>query len=78
LAGCDQIPNTDGFLIRNGALVPSDPYAVSLGNLRTRCSQVLWESTPDYMVGDWRSLLVGEEHDADSSLEKIIRPFEDF
>jgi len=78
LAGCDQIPNTDGFLIRNGALVPSDPYAVSLGNLRTRCSQVLWESTPDYMVGDWRSLWVGEEHDMDASLEKIIRPFEDF
>lgn len=78
LAGCDQIPNTDGFLIRNGALVPSDPYAVSLGNLRTRCSQVLWESTEQYMVGDWRPLWVGEEHDADSSLEKVIRPFEDF
>jgi hypothetical protein len=30
------------------------------------------------MVGDWRSLWVGEEHDMDASLEKIIRPFEDF
>lgn len=70
--------NTGEVIIGNGALVPPDGYAVSLGKLSASCAQVLWESVPGYMAGDFRSLRVGRKQDQDVSLEKIIKPFEDF
>src|SRR5690606_38995498 len=63
-------------LVTNGALVPVDEYAVSLGLMESSPGQMLYESTPDYPVGDIRYIRVSKETDNDSSLEKIIKPFD--
>lgn len=63
-------------MITNGALVPSDEYAVSIGLLENSCGQYLFESVPGYPVGDQRFIRVNYLDDKDSSLDKIIKPFE--
>jgi hypothetical protein len=66
-------------LFSNGALVPPDGFVVNgLGRLESACSQTLWESTEQYVAGDYRELTVDETTDADASLDKIIKPFVDF
>lgn len=65
-------------VITNGALLPPDSYARSIGIHEASCGQMLWESVPGFIVGDSRFLRVGPEHDKDATLDKIIKPFEDF
>lgn len=69
---------TGEVVIGNGPLVPSDPYAVSLGKLTSSCSQSLWESVPGHIFGDYRQLRVGKKQDEDSTLDRIVRPFGGF
>jgi hypothetical protein len=69
------LPNGE-VVITNGALVPSDAYATSIGIMNTWCCQQLWETVPGIMFGDHRRLNVGVYNDKDSSLDKIIKPFE--
>lgn len=62
-------------LITNGALVPVDEYAVSIGLMESAAGQMLFESVKDYPVGDIRYIKVGKKQDEDESLEQIIKPF---
>jgi predicted phosphodiesterase len=69
-----QVRLPEGSIITNGALVPSDPFAVSIGSPSNVCGQWLFESTKDHVVGDSRFIVVdGAENDA--SYNKIITPF---
>jgi hypothetical protein len=70
------ILNNGATFVTNGALVPANAYAQSLGILRSNCSQTLFESTADHVLGDVRFISVGPEQDKDGSLDQIIRPFE--
>lgn len=65
-------------LITNGALIPSDEYALSIGYHESPCAQIMWETVPGKMVGDTRIIDLDETIDKDASLDKIIKPFEDF
>ncbi|CAB4127279.1 hypothetical protein UFOVP75_117 [uncultured Caudovirales phage] len=69
-----HLPNKTSFM-SNGALIPIDPYAQSVGVFNTTCGQQMWESVPGRLVGDSRFVIVDEETDKDKSLDKIIRPF---
>lgn len=65
-------------LITNGALCPTDDYAVSIGLLESCAGQMLFESVQNYPVGDIRYIKLSRKEDEDESLEKIIKPFEGF
>ena len=64
-------------MITNGALVPPDEFAVSIGLTETASGQYIFESTEGYPVGDCRYIKVGLDDDNDSSLDSIIKPWED-
>lgn len=64
-------------LITNGALVPSDEYAISIGLFESYCGQQLFESVEGYPVGDTRFIKVSLKDDKDASLDKIIKPFDE-
>lgn len=72
-----HLPNGTIFM-SNGALIPADAYAQSIGAHDTACGQWLWESVPGHIVGDHRFMVVDEYTDKDKSLEKIIEPFSGF
>lgn len=61
--------------ITNGAMVPVDEYAVSIGLMETICGQYIFESVPGYPVGDCRLIQVSEADDKDASLDTIIKPW---
>lgn len=65
-------------LITNGPLTPADQYSVSIGLFESSCGQTMWESTPEYVVGDYRFIKLTSVQDKDSSLDEIIAPFEGF
>lgn len=65
-------------LLSNGALCPTDEYAVSIGLLESCAGQMLFESVKDYPVGDVRYIRVSTKEDEDSNLEKIIKPYTGF
>ncbi len=69
-----HLPNGAVFM-SNGALIPTDSFAQSIGAFSTACGQWCWESVPDFIVGDSRFLIVDERTDKDKSLDKIIKPF---
>lgn len=62
-------------LITNGALISPDEYAVSIGVTESQIGQMLFESTPNYAVGDVRYIRVGSKEDKDKSLDSIITPW---
>lgn len=62
-------------LITNGAAVPPNPYAVSLGILDCACSQWLFESVEGQPLGDARLLRIPASVDSDSSLDGFIQPW---
>lgn len=65
-------------VITNGAMVPADEFAVSIGLMETSCGQYLFESVQDYPVGDCRLIRVDEKDDKDKSLDTIIKPWNGF
>jgi hypothetical protein len=66
-------------VMTNGALIPPDGFMVNgIGKLESTCSQTVWESTEQYVAGDYRELTVDTETDKDASLDKIIKPFAAF
>lgn len=65
-------------VITNGPLTPSDQYSVSIGLFESSCGQSMWESTPEFVVGDYRFIKVSFVQDEDESLDEIISPFEGF
>ena len=70
--------NNGSTLITNGALLPSDQYAGSIGIFETKCGQWLFETVDGYPVGDSRFLQVDSTTDKDASLDSIIQPFKGF
>lgn len=71
--------NNGTALLVNGSLVPAGDYAESIGIPETAKNyQLMWETVPGHMVGDFRIISFGEDVDADEELESIIRPFHDF
>lgn len=64
-----------GDLITNGTLQPSDPFGQSIGYYSSARGQVMFESVPEHIVGDYRFLSVDASTHADATLDKIIRPF---
>lgn len=67
--------NNGTTLITNGALIPPDQYAGSIGIFETKCGQWLFETVDGYPVGDSRFLQVDSSTDKDVSLDEIITPF---
>lgn len=63
--------------ITNGAMVPVDEYAVSIGLMETTSGQYMFESTEGFPVGDCRYIKVSIKDDKDSSLDKIIKSWID-
>lgn len=68
--------NSGTVLVTNGSLPPADQYAVSLGYLENRASQTIFEITKAHPLGDLRFVRVGKDTDKDTSLDKIIKPYE--
>ncbi len=66
----------NSVMITNGALVPTDGYATSIGLLESNAGQMLFESVKDFPVGDTRFIRVSSKDDANKELDKIIKPFE--
>lgn len=64
-----------GWMVTNGCLIPTDPYAVSIGHTESACGQWIWESTPGHIVGHTMFADVDEETDKDSSLDGILGYF---
>lgn len=63
--------------ITNGAMVPVDEYAVSIGLMETTSGQYMFESTEGFPVGDCRYIKVSIKDDKDDSLDKVIKSWED-
>lgn len=59
----------------NGALIPPDHFAVSIGIPESVCGQWIWESVPGFPVGDVRFVRVSTQDDANEKLDQIIRPW---
>lgn len=68
--------NSGVNMITNGALVPIDPFTVSIGILESHNSLALFESIPSHPVGDIRFIEVGVDDDKDESLDNVIKPWE--
>ena len=69
-----HLPGNCVFLT-NGALVPPDSYAVSLGIMDSTCGMWLFETTEKYVFGDSRLIIVNSQDDLDASLDCLIKPF---
>lgn len=68
------LPN-GAIMMTNGCLLPVDEFAVSIGLMEQRSGQWLFESTPEYIVGDCRLLRVPKETDTNEALDRIIKPW---
>ena len=64
-------------MMTNGAMVPSDEYAVSIGLFENFCGQYMFESVKGYPVGDCRFIRVSKVDDQNKELDKIIKPFDE-
>lgn len=65
-----------GTLITNGCLPPFDHFSLATGNPNTHSCQIMFESSPNYMVGDLRMIELTPEIEQDAELDRIVRPFE--
>lgn len=71
----DLFPLDRGWALSQGALVPSNGHARSMG-YGSRCMFWFFESVPSHNVGDTRPVQVGPGDDANSDLDSIIAPFD--
>jgi hypothetical protein len=60
-------------MVTNGALLPTDSYALSIGQPDVSCGQWLFESTREHVVGDQRFIVVNGA-EKDPKYNKIITP----
>jgi hypothetical protein len=65
----------DVDLFINPSLSGIDPFAQSIGHMRSRTGQWMVESTREFRVGDMR-LVWADEADDNEDYDQIIRPFE--
>jgi hypothetical protein len=73
-----HLPLPSGELVINPALIPIDGYTRGIGIANTKFGQVMFESTPEHVVGDLRFTFVDGEVFKDKSLDRVIAPFKDF
>lgn len=69
-----QLLNNGCILMINGCLSGVDPFAQSIGIFNNNPTQVIFESTEQYPVGDIRMIQV-ERADQEPRFDKIIKPF---
>lgn len=62
-------------ILYNGALVPPNGHARSMGYIGEQCGQWIFESVEGHVMGDLRYVEVGPSQDRDERLGKLIRPF---
>lgn len=72
-----KLPNGVYFM-SNGCLIPTDPFAQSIGIVDAATCQTAFESTPLHPVGFHCEIDVDESTDKDKSLDKIVSPFTSF
>jgi hypothetical protein len=63
------------IMITNSCLLPTDPFAQSIGIFDCVCGQQLFETVPGHIVGDSRFIVVDEKDDKNKELDRIIKPF---
>lgn len=63
-------------LITNGAVIPVDEYAVSIGLLESQAGQYIFESVKGHPVGDIRFVEISSQVDSESSWDKLITPWQ--
>ena len=63
-------------MVTNGAMVPADEYAVSIGMMESSNGQYIFESVTGHPFGDSRLIKVTEVQDKDKSLDEVIKPWE--
>jgi hypothetical protein len=61
-------------LVVNGTMSGTDGFSESIGFYRTIPYQVMFESTPEYVVGDSRKVRL-DDADMDTNFENIIKPY---
>ena len=76
VASCVYLPG-NVTLFTNGALVPPDPFSLTINAPDNTCCQWRFESTPEYAVGDRCTIDVGDA-DAKSKYNDIVKPFKGF
>lgn len=69
-----QLLQNGCFLMVNGCLSGTDPFAQSIGIFSNNPTQVIFEATPKHAVGDVRMIQV-KSADNNAELDKIIKPF---
>lgn len=69
-----QLPGGVTF-VSNGALVPVDPFAQSVGIFDTTSGQQMFESVEGRPFGDSRFVIVDSSTDRDKSLDAVVQPF---
>jgi predicted phosphodiesterase len=69
-----QMLNNGCFLMINGCLSGIDPFAQSIGIFSNNPTQVIFESTDKYAVGDIRYIQV-KSADSEKRFDEIIKPF---
>ena len=62
-------------VVFNGALVPPNGHARTMGYIGEPTGQWLWESVEGYPIGDLRFIEVGPSQDHDEKLGTLIKPF---
>lgn len=65
----------NAMVITNGCMIPTDQYALSIGIFDTPCKQQMWETVEGHMFGDHRKMDVTVADDKDTSLDEIIKPW---
>ncbi len=65
-------------LITNGALVPPDPFTISLGIPESQCGQIVWDAIETNLIENVSFIKVGSDQDKDEELDKIIQPWQGF
>lgn len=69
-----HLNETNTKLVINGTGSGTDGYAESLGFFRTKPTQIIFEATKDYPVGDLRIVDL-DDADDNQKFEKIIKPY---
>ncbi len=68
------LPGTRTCLAINGTMSGTDGYASSKGFFTTTPTQILWETSSQFAIGDFRAVQL-EDADTETRYEKIISPY---
>ena len=75
VASATRIPSS-AVIVTNGCLVPSGHFGQSIGLMQASCCQQIWESVPGIIYGHRMDILVGTDTDKDSSLDRVVKPYQ--